>query len=110
VSIFYELNIFKRLKKLKLQQDAILIQLYEIKQEMINMGVQLDNLTAAVNAEDSVVDGVVTLLQGIITQLVDLKQQLAEAGMDVAKLDALTADIQAHTNALSAAVANVPAN
>ena len=73
------------------------------------MGIQLDNLTSAVNAEDTVVDGVVTLLQGIVKQLTDLKQQLIDAGMDVAKLDALTQDIQSHTNQLSAAVANVPA-
>ena len=63
----------------------------------------LDDLTAAVAAEDTVVDSAVTLLQG-------LKAALDAAGTDPAKLAALSADITAKTKTLSDAVAaNTPA-
>lgn len=63
----------------------------------------LDDLAAAVAAEDTVIDSAVTLLNG-------LKAALDAAGTDPAKLAALSADITAKTAALSTAVsANTPA-
>lgn len=63
----------------------------------------IDDLQAAVTAEDTVIASAVTLLNGI-------PALIAAAGTDPAKLQALTADIQAKTQALSqAVVANTPA-
>lgn len=63
----------------------------------------LDDLTAAVAANDTVVDSAVTLLQG-------LKAALDAAGTDPGKLAALSSDIAAKTKVLSDAVAaNTPA-
>jgi hypothetical protein len=57
----------------------------------------IDDLTAAVAAEDTVIDSAVTLLNGI-------PALIAAAGVDPAALTALQADIQAKTAALAAAV------
>ena len=62
----------------------------------------IDDLTAAVAAEDTVIDSAVTLLNGI-------PALIAAAGTDPAKLAALQSDITTRTTALSAAVlANTP--
>ena len=62
----------------------------------------IDDLTAAVAAEDTVIDSAVTLLNGI-------PALIAAAGTDQAKLTALQSDITAKTTALAAAVlANTP--
>lgn len=61
----------------------------------------LDDLTAAVAAEDTVIDGAIVLIQGI-------PALIAAAGTDPAKLAALSADITAKTQALAAAVATIP--
>lgn len=62
----------------------------------------IDDLQAAVAAEDTVIDSAVTLLNGI-------PALIAAAGVDPAKLAALQSDITAKTTALSAAVlANTP--
>lgn len=58
----------------------------------------LDDLTAAVAAEDSVIDSAVVLINGFAAQL-------AAAGTDPVKLKALQDDITAKTASLSAAVA-----
>lgn len=63
----------------------------------------LDDLAAAVAAEDTVIDSAITLLNG-------LKAALDAAGTDPTKLAALSSDITAKTAALSAAItANTPA-
>lgn len=63
----------------------------------------LDDVQAAVTAEDTVIGSAETLLQG-------LSAQLAAAGTDPAKLAALQSDITAKTSELAAAVAaNTPA-
>lgn len=75
----------------------------ELKAQMETIMAALDDLAAAVAAEDTVIDSAVTLLEG-------LKAALDAAGTDPAKLAALSADITAKTAALSAAVtANTPA-
>lgn len=61
----------------------------------------IDDLTAAVQAADTVIDGAVALLEGILSRL-------DQAGTDPAKLDALRTDIEARTQKLAAAVAAVP--
>ena len=57
----------------------------------------IDDLQAAVAAEDTVIDSAVTLLNGI-------PALIAAAGVDPAKLTALQTDIQAKTASLAAAV------
>jgi hypothetical protein len=80
-----------------LQLDAHLIRMEN------KIMAALDDLQAAVAAEDTVVDSAVALLQG-------LKAALDAAGTDPVKLSALSADITAKTASLSAAVAaNTPA-
>jgi len=63
----------------------------------------LDDLQAAVTAEDTVIDSAITLIQGI-------PALIAAAGVDPAKLAALQADITGKSKALADAVAaNTPA-
>ena len=63
----------------------------------------IDDLQAAVAAEDTVIDSAVALIQGI-------PALIAAAGVDPAKLAALQTDIAAHATTLAAAVAaNTPA-
>lgn len=63
----------------------------------------MDDLQAAVAAEDTVIDSAITLIQGI-------PALIAAAGVDPAKLAALQSDITAKSAALGAAVAaNTPA-
>ena len=58
----------------------------------------LEDLTAAVAQQSTVIESVTTLLDG-------LAAQLAAAGVDPAKLDELKAGIEANTERLAAAVA-----
>ena len=63
----------------------------------------LDDLQAAVTAEDTVIDSAITLINGI-------PALIAAAGTDPAKLAALQTDITTKSQALAAAVAaNTPA-
>lgn len=63
----------------------------------------LDDLQAAVAAEDTVIDSAIALINGI-------PALIAAAGTDPAKLQALQADITSKSQALAAAVtANTPA-
>jgi hypothetical protein len=63
----------------------------------------IDDLQAAVAAEDTVIDSAITLIQGI-------PALIAAAGVDPAKLAALQSDITAKSSALASAVAaNTPA-
>jgi hypothetical protein len=67
------------------------------------MSKELDDLTASVAAEGTVIDSAVALING-------LAEQLAAAGTDPAKLAALKSDIDAKAAALASAVAaNTPA-
>jgi hypothetical protein len=71
------------------------------KQEAIMAAI--DDLQAAVAAEDTVIDSAIALINGI-------PALIAAAGTDPAKLAALQADITAKSGALAAAVAaNTPA-
>jgi len=82
---------------------AINSALHDIYQRLQIMSKQLDDLTADVAAEDTVVDSAVILLNG-------LSAALAAAGTDPVKLQTLADDITAKTAALSQAVAaNTPA-
>jgi hypothetical protein len=84
---------------------AILAKLNTIIQKENMIMAALDDLKAAVAAEDTVVDSAVTLLQGLKAAL-----DAAIASGDPAALTALSADITAKTKALSDAVAaNTPA-
>ena len=80
--------------------DLILDKL-DLNQE--NIMAAIDDLQAAVAAEDTVIDSAITLIQGI-------PALIAAAGVDPAKLAALQSDITTKSSALAAAVAaNTPA-
>lgn len=71
--------------------------------KLLKMSEQLDKLTQEVAENKTVMESAVTLLNG-------LKTRLDEAGTDATKLAQLSADLDANTNALAAAVtANTPA-
>lgn len=83
----------------------ILVVLKHILEKENLIMAALDDLKAAVAAEDTVVDSAVTLLKGLKDAL-----DAAIASGDPAALTALSADISAKTKALSDAVAaNTPA-
>jgi hypothetical protein len=63
----------------------------------VNTMAKIEDVTAAVAAESSVVNSVVTLLQ-------QLSDQIKAAGTDGAALDAVVASINANKDALAAAV------
>lgn len=73
-----------------------------IRREVVNMAGELDKLTQDVAEIGTAVDSAIALLQG-------LKAALDAAGTDPAKLAALSAELDAKTEALAAAiVANTP--
>src|SRR5260370_20233843 len=89
-------EVLRRLEEIEYKVDLMLD-----KQEMIMSAI--DDLQAAVTAEDTVIDSAITLIQGI-------PALIAAAGVDPAKLTALQADITTKTKALADAVAaNTPA-
>ena len=83
-------EVLRRLGRLEDKVDLILNQ-----QETIMSA--LDDLQAAVAAEDTVIDSAITLINGI-------PALIAAAGVDPAKLTALQADITAKSKALADAV------
>jgi hypothetical protein len=83
--------------------DRIIRLLERLVEQGERMANELQDLTDAVAAEDTVIDSAIVLIEGFAAQL-------AAAGTDPAKLAALSADITAKTAALAAAVAaNTPA-
>ncbi len=89
-------EVLRRLDAIENKVDLILD-----KQEMIMSA--LDDLQAAVAAEDTVIDSAIKLIDGI-------PALIAAAGVDPAKLAALQTDITTKSAALAAAVtANTPA-
>ena len=73
-----------------------------ILERLNTMSAQLDTLKAAVAAESTVIDGAILLIQGLATQIANLPA-------DSAAIAQLAADVQAKSDALSAAVvANTP--
>src|SRR6266403_3183441 len=83
-------EVLRRLDAIENKVDLILNQ-----QETIMSA--LDDLQAAVAAEDTVIDSAITLINGI-------PALIAAAGVDPAKLTALQADITAKSKALADAV------
>src|SRR5258706_10600020 len=83
-------EVLRRLGRIEDKVDLVLNQ-----QETIMS--TLDDLQAAVAAEDTVIDSAITLINGI-------PALIAAAGVDPAKLAALSADITAKSGALAAAV------
>lgn len=68
-----------------------------------SMSVEFDNLTAQVKANSDVLDSAITLINGIA-------DRITAAGVDPTKLNALTTELKAKDDLLSAAVvANTPA-
>lgn len=84
-------------------QNAILEKLDEILGKEDKIMSALDDLTAQVAADTTVIQSAVTLINGIAAQI-------AAAGTDPTKLAALTASLKANDDSLAAAVtANTPA-
>ena len=83
--------------------DEILDKLDLVTSNQETMMAAIDDLQAAVAAEDTVIDSAIALIQGI-------PALIAAAGVDPAKLAALQSDITAKSTALATAVAaNTPA-
>lgn len=66
------------------------------------MSQEMDDLKAAVAAEDTVIASAVTFIQGVAAQI-------ADAAGDKAASVALAADVKANADALAAAIATPPA-
>jgi hypothetical protein len=81
--------------------DRALLEI--ILERLIIMATTVDTLVAEVSAQTTVIQSAVTLLQS-------LHDQIVSAGTDQVALTKLATDLQANTDALSAAVvANTPA-
>lgn len=74
-----------------------------IIERLETMSVELDNLTAQVTANSTLLDSATTLINGIA-------DRITAAGVDPTKLAALSAELKSKDDALAAAVvANTPA-
>ena len=83
--------------------DLVLTTGQQIQHMETKIMAAIDDLQAAVAAEDTVIDSAITLIKGI-------PALIAAAGVDPAKLTALQADITAKSQSLADAVAaNTPA-
>lgn len=94
----------RHLKEINNRLDLVLNLLIHIlnKENLIMATIQ--DISAAVAAESTVDDSIITLLNQIVQQLKD-----AQASNDPAAMDAVVASIQANTKKLSDAVtANTP--
>lgn len=85
---------------------ALLARLTSIEEELQKMSQSLDNLTAAVAAEEAESKVITTTLGAILAEIQTLK---AGGGATPDQLDALSARISAVTAAEAAAVQSVPA-
>ena len=83
-------EVLRRLGRIEDKVDLVLNQ----QETMMSV---LDDLEAAVTKEDTVIDSAIALINGI-------PALIAAAGVDPAKLAALSADITAKSGALAAAV------
>ena len=82
--------------------DSVVSLLNGLTVKVNTMSAELDALSAAVAAEDTVIDSAITLLQGLSAQITALKT-------DPVALQALADDVTAKAAALAAAVtANTP--
>ena len=98
-------GLWRRLDRITERQQVTLELLLSIHRKVIHMAGELAKLQADVAAESTVVDSAITLLQGLKAAL-----DAAIASGDPSALTALSADIEAKTAVLSAAVAaNTPA-
>ena len=83
---------------------GMLDQVIKLKQQIGKIMIELDELTAQVSASDDVEASAVVLISGIAARI-------AAAGVDPAKLKALTSSLKAESDQLAAAVAeNTPAD
>lgn len=85
------------------QLEIINIKLDQNKRRDLIMSKELDDLTTEVSENSAVIDSAVLLIEGIAARV-------TAAGVDPAKLQALTNELNAKSEALAAAVqANTPA-
>lgn len=93
----------ERAQRIERSLDAIKAALSTIHQQGKHMSQELDDLTAQVTRNSEVEASALALINGIA-------DRIAAAGVDPAKLTALTAELRAKDDELSAAVtANTPA-
>lgn len=92
---------------MRVRNDNLYLLFYLLHELNIKVNIlmaTINDVSAAVAAESTVDDSIVTLLNSIVQQLKD-----AQASNDPAALDAVVASIQANTKKLSDAVtANTP--
>lgn len=82
--------------------ELMLERLHQLIERIDTMSAALDSLTNAVHAEETVIDGAVTLLNGLSAEIISLKD-------DPAALTALAAEVNQKAQALADAVtANTP--
>lgn len=96
-----------KIDKIEYHNDADLSEVKNLLHKILNnqryIMATLQDLQAAVAAEDTVIDSAITLINGLAAQIAALQP-------DQAAIDALAADVKAKADALSAAVtANTPA-
>jgi len=102
VDIYHHHSIEARCEVMR-RLDILSDQIGLIRSNLETIMSAIDDLQAAVAAEDTVIDSAITLISGI-------PALIAAAGVDPAKLAALQTDITTKTKALADAVAaNTPA-
>lgn len=77
----------------------ILFNLFTLPQRIAHMSAQLDELTAQITQNNSLIESALTLIQG-------LKQQIQDAGTDPAKLQALVDALSTEDQKLATALAS----
>jgi hypothetical protein len=94
--------------------QAIYYLVLNLNKKVDKMALDFTKLVADVAAQKTVIEGVVTLLQSTVVMLNDARRLLAEAiaandpvalAAAQAQIDSLSADVEAHTSTLAAAVA-----
>lgn len=84
---------------------AIYVALVNIHMEIKRMSAEMDDLKAAVAAEDTVIGGAVTAMAGLAAQIDSLAAQLAAGTATPADVKALADDVRVQTASLANAIA-----
>lgn len=96
------ISISKKLDRINNKLNYIIIGVDTNSIQNEQMSIELDNLTAQVKANSDLLDSATVLINGIA-------DRITAAGVDPAKLSALSAELKAKDDVLAAAVAaNTP--
>lgn len=90
--------------------DQISEKLSIIFEKELQMSAEMDALQVSVENTKTVEDSAIALIEGVAAQIKTLSDELAAEGVDNTKIAALSAELDAKSAALAAAVtANTPA-